>query len=75
MERVRNSLKTITKYNTIIEKINEQKRLIDAGIIEKPKPIEVFTAEDWKEYENGISIEDYAYKRVIGKRGRQCSGQ
>lgn len=53
------------RYELIVSKINEQKCLIDAGIIEKQKPVNGFTAEDWIEFNNGISIEEYASKRGI----------
>ena len=57
--------KSVSTYALIMNQIEEQKRLVAAGIIEKPKPVNGFTAEDWKEYENGISIEDYARKKGI----------
>lgn len=52
-------------YHYFLDKINEQKRLIAEGKIEKPKPVNCFTSEDWKACKNGISIEEYALKRGI----------
>jgi uncharacterized protein YpbB len=46
-------------------KIEEQKLLVSKGIIEKPKPVNNFTAKEWQEFEKGISIEEYASKRGI----------
>ncbi|GHT31355.1 hypothetical protein FACS189434_00930 [Bacteroidia bacterium] len=56
---------TISTYSLIMSKIENQKRLIDAGIIEKPKPINGFSAQDWQDFYGGISIEEYAFKRGI----------
>jgi len=61
----KDSEKSVFNYDLIMRKINELKRFIDAGIIEKQKPVNGFTAEDWKEFNNGISIEEYASKRGI----------
>jgi hypothetical protein len=57
--------KGASKYAQIMAKIEEQKLLVSKGIIEKPKPVNNFTAKDWEKYEKGISIEEYADKRGI----------
>jgi hypothetical protein len=52
-------------YQHILGKINAQKRLVAEGKMEKPQPVNGFTLEDWRAFESGISIEDYALKRAV----------
>ena len=46
-------------YEIIQQRKREQQRLIDAGIIKKPKLVWGFTAEERREFDNGISVEDF----------------
>ena len=61
----KNNKEEVGNYNLIMNKIDEQKRLVAEGIIEKPKTVNGFSAEDWREFEKGISIEEYAKTRGI----------
>ena len=61
----KNAQKEVLTYGLILEKIAEQNRLVAESKIKKTKLVEGFSVEDWGEYENGISIEEYARKRSI----------
>ena len=45
-------------YEILQQHKNEQQRLIDAGIIEKPKIVWGFTPEERAEFNKGYSVEE-----------------
>ena len=56
----------VLTYEILQQHKREQQRLIAAGLMEKPKITDdVFTPEEQAEFDNGISIQEYAAMRGI----------
>ena len=55
----------VLTYKNIQQQKYKQQQLIAEGIIRKPNLIDGFTTKQWIEFQNAISIEDYAKKRGI----------